>query len=222
MKDAAVNRLAKSITQLTPCQVTTDEVDAATKLLDKACQKLQGIQNIPSYANFAKLTAYWIAAQFLLAKRRKLTTASAYSQRSKYIIGRAQCTNLATHWRWASSSIWWRLFAGALGHWFFCTPQWWAMRHVLVGYLSPLPHSGRNSQLSAALGLSSKHHQSWAQGIAQEYDDRKSTTERTPHLPSCFTARFTFAFLTLEHVSLSVSPFFSPLSLRRGVVVVCF
>ena len=48
MKDAAVNRLAKSITQLTLCQVTTGEVDAATKLLDKACQKLQGIQNIPS------------------------------------------------------------------------------------------------------------------------------------------------------------------------------
>ena len=43
MKDAAVNRLAKSITQLTLCQVTTSEVDAATKLLDKACQKLQGI-----------------------------------------------------------------------------------------------------------------------------------------------------------------------------------
>ena len=48
MKDAAVNRLAKSITQLTLCQVTTSDVDAATKLLDKACQKLQGIQNIPS------------------------------------------------------------------------------------------------------------------------------------------------------------------------------
>ena len=30
--------------QLTLCQVTTDEVDAATKLLDKACQKLRGIQ----------------------------------------------------------------------------------------------------------------------------------------------------------------------------------
>ena len=64
MKDAAVNRLAKSITQLTLCQVTTSEVDAATKLLDKAYQKLQGIQDVPSqrsltlklpYANFAKL-----------------------------------------------------------------------------------------------------------------------------------------------------------------------
>ena len=48
MRDAAVNRLAKSITQLTLCQVTTSDVDAATKLLDKAFQKLQGIQNIPS------------------------------------------------------------------------------------------------------------------------------------------------------------------------------
>ena len=43
-KDAAVHRLAKSITQLTLCQVTTSEVDDATKLLEK----LQGIQNIPS------------------------------------------------------------------------------------------------------------------------------------------------------------------------------
>ena len=46
--DAAVHRLAKSITQLTLCQVTTSEVDDATKLLEKARQKLQGIQNIPS------------------------------------------------------------------------------------------------------------------------------------------------------------------------------
>ena len=48
MEDTAVNRLAKSITQLTLCQVTTEEVDTATKLLDKACQKLRGIQDIPS------------------------------------------------------------------------------------------------------------------------------------------------------------------------------
>ena len=48
MEDAAVNRLAKSIIQLTLCQVTTDEVDAATKLLDKACQKLRGIPDVPS------------------------------------------------------------------------------------------------------------------------------------------------------------------------------
>ena len=48
MEDAAVNRLAKSITQLALCQVTTDEVDTAYKLLDKACQKLPGIQDVPS------------------------------------------------------------------------------------------------------------------------------------------------------------------------------
>ena len=33
--------------QLTLCQVTTDEIDAATKLLDKACQKLRGIPDVP-------------------------------------------------------------------------------------------------------------------------------------------------------------------------------
>ena len=48
VKDAAVHRPAKSITQLTLCQVTTSEVEAATNLLTKASQKLQGIQNIPS------------------------------------------------------------------------------------------------------------------------------------------------------------------------------
>ena len=48
IKDAAVHRLAQSITQMTLCQVTTSEVDDATKLLEKARQKLQGIQNIPS------------------------------------------------------------------------------------------------------------------------------------------------------------------------------
>jgi len=67
IQDAAVHRLAKSITQLTLCQVTTSEVEAATKLLAKASQKLQGIQNIPSqrlltlklpYANSAKLAVY--------------------------------------------------------------------------------------------------------------------------------------------------------------------
>jgi hypothetical protein len=40
------DRLAPSITQLTLCQVTTDEIDAATKLLDKACQILRGIPDV--------------------------------------------------------------------------------------------------------------------------------------------------------------------------------
>ena len=39
------------------------------------------------------------------------------------------------------------------------------------------------------------------------------------HPQGCFTVRFRFAILTLARVSLFVSPFFSPLSLR---VVVCF
>ena len=46
MKDAAVHRLAKSITQLTLCQATTSEVDDATKLLEKACQKLIPSQRV--------------------------------------------------------------------------------------------------------------------------------------------------------------------------------
>ena len=48
MVEAAVTRLAESITQLTLCQVTTEEVDAATKLLDKACWKLRGIPDVPA------------------------------------------------------------------------------------------------------------------------------------------------------------------------------
>ena len=47
MADDAVSRLAASITQLTLCQVSTDEIDAAIKLLDKACQKLRGILDVP-------------------------------------------------------------------------------------------------------------------------------------------------------------------------------
>jgi Fe-S-cluster formation regulator IscX/YfhJ len=47
MGDDAVSRLAASITQLTLCQVSTDEIDAAIKLLDKACQKLRGILDVP-------------------------------------------------------------------------------------------------------------------------------------------------------------------------------
>ena len=47
MEEAALNRLATSITRLTLSQVTADEIDAATKLLDKACQKLRGIPDVP-------------------------------------------------------------------------------------------------------------------------------------------------------------------------------
>ena len=47
MEEAAVHRLATSITQLTLCQVSAEEIDTATKLVDKACQKLRGIPDVP-------------------------------------------------------------------------------------------------------------------------------------------------------------------------------
>ena len=74
IKDAAVHRLAKSITQLTLCQVTTSEVDDATKLLKKARQKLQAYKTSHPrgsmtlrrpYANSARLAVYWIVVQYL-------------------------------------------------------------------------------------------------------------------------------------------------------------
>ena len=41
MEQAALNRMAQSIAQLTLCQVTGEEIATATKLLEKACQKLR-------------------------------------------------------------------------------------------------------------------------------------------------------------------------------------
>ena len=52
------------------------------------------------------------------------------------------------------------------------------------------------------------------------YDDWKSTTKRTLSVPCGLT--WPSSCLTLAQVSLIVSPFFSPLSLRHGFVVVCF
>ena len=47
MEEAAVHRLATSITQLTLCQVSAEEIDTATKLADKVCQKLRGSPDVP-------------------------------------------------------------------------------------------------------------------------------------------------------------------------------
>ena len=47
MEQAAVHRMAKSIAQLTLCQVTSEEIGTATKLLEKACHKLRGIPEVP-------------------------------------------------------------------------------------------------------------------------------------------------------------------------------
>ena len=42
-----VERPGESQEALDGKKVTTDEIDAATKLLDKACQKLRGIPDVP-------------------------------------------------------------------------------------------------------------------------------------------------------------------------------
>ena len=47
MEHAALHRMAKSIAQLTLCQVTGEEIETATKLLEKACHKLRGIPEVP-------------------------------------------------------------------------------------------------------------------------------------------------------------------------------
>ena len=48
MEAAAVHRMATAITQLTLCQVTSEKVETATKLLTKAYHKLKGILEVPS------------------------------------------------------------------------------------------------------------------------------------------------------------------------------
>ena len=82
-KDAAVHRLAKSITQLTLCQVTTREV---------ACQKLQGIQNIPS-----QRVTDLEATIHQLRQIGSILDSCTICQRSQYVIGRTQCTDFTTH-----------------------------------------------------------------------------------------------------------------------------
>ena len=110
VKDAAVHRLAKSITQLTLCQVTTREVDDATKLLEKACQKLQGIQNIPSQrvtdleATIRQLRqigcildSCTISASYEVSQAQKAILLLDHTAKGQYVIGRTQCTDFTTH-----------------------------------------------------------------------------------------------------------------------------
>ena len=47
MEKAALHRMATSIAQLTLCQVASEEIETATKLLEKAGQKLRGISDVP-------------------------------------------------------------------------------------------------------------------------------------------------------------------------------
>ena len=68
MEQAALHRMAKSIAQLTFCQVTGEEIETATKLLEKACQKLRGIPEVPPQRitltmqrdNYINLVAFWM------------------------------------------------------------------------------------------------------------------------------------------------------------------
>ena len=73
MEQAALHRMTKSIAQLTLCQVTGEEIETATKLLEKACHKLRGIPEQkfrPSgsltltmqRANYINLVAFWMVA----------------------------------------------------------------------------------------------------------------------------------------------------------------
>ena len=77
-----------------------------------------------------------------------------------------------------------------------------AMRAVLVGCLSLLPHFGSSpSELHLASRLSNKRH-CLRQRATHEHDDWKSTTERTLSAPGgCFTVRVTLALFTIALVS---------------------
>ena len=98
-----------------------------------------------------------------------------------------------------------------------------ALRDFLVECLSPLPHSGSNKSMSLALCLSRSTTRAEHRKLPKSMMIGKALLSGLwAHPLGCFTVRFTFALLTLARLSLSVSPFFSPLSLRRGVVVVCF
>lgn len=46
MEEAAIHRMAASISQLTLCQVSTDEIQASTALLEKACHQLKNVPGV--------------------------------------------------------------------------------------------------------------------------------------------------------------------------------
>ena len=73
MEQAAVHRMAKSIAQLTLCQVTSEEIETATKLLKKratspgASQKFRPSESLMltmQRANCINLVAFWKVAPF--------------------------------------------------------------------------------------------------------------------------------------------------------------
>ena len=110
------------------------------------------------YANFAKLTAFWIVAQFppvtKLAKRRK-----------PYCYCRIQPKGQAHHRKSSMHKYRHALTMSIIFHMmkiicrstrtliFSAHRNDGAMRHVLVGYLSPLPHSGSDKSAVLCAGL---------------------------------------------------------------------
>ena len=90
------------------CQVTTDEVDAATKLLDKACQKLRGIPDVPSQRitdleaairQMRQLSCIWdsctISASYEVSQAQKaILLMPRTAKGAKHVI----CTDFTTHW----------------------------------------------------------------------------------------------------------------------------
>ena len=114
MKDALVNRLAKSITQLTLCQVTTSEVDAASKLLDKPeASEHSNIHRQLRQINCI-LDSCTISASYEVSEAQKALlllphTAEGASTSSEELNAQISPRTMSI------SSIRWRLFAGALG-----------------------------------------------------------------------------------------------------------
>jgi len=53
MKKAALHRMATSIAQLTLCQIASEEIETATKLLKKAGQKLRGISEASLWSSWS-------------------------------------------------------------------------------------------------------------------------------------------------------------------------
>ena len=216
MEAAAVNRLAKSITQLTLCQVTTDEVDSATKLLDKACQKLRGIPDVP----FQRITDLEAAIRQM---RQLSCILDSCTISASYEVSQAQKAILLIP-RTA------KVQARHLKSWMHrCHRS--QMKNIIfqlmktIGKSTSVPESTGPWQLSKWTGLDTGPFLPAALLLNARNYPRVWWSEKHYWADSERTLRAVSApspFLTLALVSPSVSPFFSPLSLRRGFVVVCF
>ena len=186
-------------------------------MLQPSCLKrLQSIQDVPSqrsltwkrlYANFANWTVSWIAAQsppVTKLARRKKTYCSCHAQ-PKVQVRHPKSSMHRYHLAQMTNTIFQLMkitykSTSALAR--TANRNDGAMRAVLVGCLSPLPHFGSSpSELHLASRLSNKRH-CLRQRATHEHNDWKSTTERTLSAPGgCFTVRVTLALFTIALVS---------------------